>query len=156
MFSLFSSSNYFRTPVFTTVNETSSNILDKYHKEIVTIDSYPNDDVFYTKRISLYDKKPYTYDNCVAYIQYRRNCGQIGLLRVVKEKDFRRGLGRALLLYAIDDMSPRVTDIWTFTSYRHPFWSNVFGDLFVWKDPANPLITGSGYTMNLEKFKAEN
>lgn len=93
-----------------------------------------------------YDNVKY---NGIGYIQYRKNVGQVGLIRL--DDEFRgRTLGKQMLDKAIAEMRESgATEVWAVTSKNHPFWSNVYNQSFTWRNPAHSSVTGHGYYMKL-------
>lgn len=89
----------------------------------------------------------------IGYISYRPMVGQIGLIRL-NHKYRERGLGKQMVQKAIKDIKERgnSNEVWAVTSKDHPFWSNVWGGSFVWRDPAHSSVTGNGYVLDITKW----
>lgn len=88
--------------------------------------------------------------NSIGYIHYRIGTGQIGLFFINREYA-NRGLGKQILIKTIEHM--KLCDnksVWAVTSKDHPFWSNVFGKSFLYRDSKklHPSVTGDGYILD--------
>lgn len=85
------------------------------------------------------------------YIQFRPTVGQIGLFFIFDKNLRGRGLGKQMLLKAIQDIKEhgKVDTIWAVTLENHEFWSNVWNKSFTWKDPPHSTVTSGGYKLKI-------
>ena len=108
---------------------------------------YWTQQVFYC--INIYDNQ--NNDVKAGYISYIAKTGQIALFFI--SSDYRnRGLGKQVLLFALNDMKTFTpSHIWAITYINHPFWSNVFNKSFKYYEmkQLHPSVTGSGYKMQI-------
>ena len=108
---------------------------------------YWTQQVFYC--INIYDNQ--NNDVKAGYISYVAKTGQIALFFI--NSDYRnRGLGKQVLLFALNDMKTFTpSHIWAITYINHPFWSNVFDKSFQWyhKDQLHPSVSSPGYKMKI-------
>lgn len=92
----------------------------------------------------------------IATISFRLHNGQIGLLFVHDNKLKGRGLGKEMLKKAIEEIkyknsiNPGIKEIWAVT-HNDLFFSNVFNQSFVKRDPAHHTVTGSGYYLDIKE-----
>ena len=98
----------------------------------------------------------YDKDHQIGYIRYYVNTGHIGLFFIQKEYQ-NRGLGKQILCKVIQELQENNCDeIWAVTSKDHAFWSNVYHQLFSYRDPAHPSVGGDGYFMDLRVHQGHN
>ena len=113
-------------------------------------DNMFTEDKYITDNINLnYDNQ--NNDVKAGYISYVAKTGQIALFFI--NSDYRnRGLGKQVLLFALNDMKTFTpSHIWAITYINHPFWSNVFDKSFQWyhKDQLHPSVSSPGYKMKI-------
>ncbi len=134
-------------------NATASKLklTDYYEVRAVSDDMWnkvPNSDI----RLNYYDQN----NKHIASISFRLQNGQIGHLFIHDDNLIGRGLGKQLLMRAINEIknqnyiNPHVKEIWAVTSNDN-FFSNVFNKSFAKRVPAHSSVRGSGYYMQIDK-----
>jgi GNAT superfamily N-acetyltransferase len=91
----------------------------------------------------------------IAYVSYKLETGQIGLI-YVKPKYQNAGIGKQIVLKVINDPYINFKPVFTITAKNHPFWSNVFNKSFEYSKRPHMSLTGDGYVLNLDKFQISN
>lgn len=96
-------------------------------------------------------KQWYVNNKSIAYLRYRPNTGQVGIIWV--DKDYqRRGLGRAMLDVVIQDtVSAGQSDkVWAISLSDHSFWKNVWGGSFHFNGSGDRHIDCGVFTYTLK------
>jgi GNAT superfamily N-acetyltransferase len=93
----------------------------------------------------------------VGFIQFSPIRGQIGFFTI--ESEFRhKGLGKQMLARAVDDIAAagKATHVWAVAAKAHAFWSNVWNNVFSYRDPADDSVSGDGYAAELDNIHARS